>query len=398
MWLKWFPWKFLIRRTARQHGFLDPMTIWSYLQNFSQPSEVAGPIELIRDSAVFHARGLINSRAIPQNSDWIWPYWVHRQFNPSDEAFIPRAFSLTYINLTERNWTAVGQPNCGYLPIIDKAGLVTPHWDGWSLDFWLVDPDGQVNAAARSDGCTRQRLFYGDNLVVVTKSDFDERSLSTAVWMEYENDTPYCRIRGRCQNASGYRLVISLRPYNPEGISFLNSIELNHEQTGWMINDKDIVKFDRPIEAHRFQAYSGGDVANSLNKPDEQASISCNVGMATAAAMFDVGDHGDCKVDLSVPLNTRKLHPSKSRVTVHSQANATPTWQGSMKGYCAIDIPDKQKQLLYERALHSVVLHTIGEDVYPGPFTYKRFWFRDASFILNAAVMRKSGTSGQTHS
>jgi hypothetical protein len=180
MWLKWFPWKYLISKAAHRHGFLDPMVVWSYLQQFSQPSEVAGPIELIRDSAVFHARGLINSRAIPQNSDWIWPYWVHRQFNPSDNAFIPRAFSLTYINLTERNWTAVGKPDCGYLPIVDSAGLVTPHWDGWSLDFWLVDNDGAVKASARSDGKLLQKLRYLNNLSVVTKASFKKDSLIPA--------------------------------------------------------------------------------------------------------------------------------------------------------------------------------------------------------------------------
>ena len=41
---------------------------------------------------VFHARGLINSRVIQHNRDWVWPFWVERQFDPRDPAFIPRAF------------------------------------------------------------------------------------------------------------------------------------------------------------------------------------------------------------------------------------------------------------------------------------------------------------------
>ena len=84
---RWFPWKFIIRRFAGAHGFIDPIALLSHLHRFGQPSEVAEPIELLRAGAIFHARGLINSRVIQHNLDWVWPYWVERQFDPRDEAF-----------------------------------------------------------------------------------------------------------------------------------------------------------------------------------------------------------------------------------------------------------------------------------------------------------------------
>ncbi len=95
-------------------------------------------MELLRAGVVFHARGLMNTGAIQHNLDWVWPYWVDRQFDPGDPSFIPRAFSITHVNLTHRNWTAVGLPDCDLLPIVDPRGLVTPAWDGWSLDGWIV--------------------------------------------------------------------------------------------------------------------------------------------------------------------------------------------------------------------------------------------------------------------
>jgi len=104
---KWMPWRLIVKRLARHHGFLDPLTLYARLQQFSQPSEVAEPIELLRAGAVFHARGLINSRVLQHNLDWVWPYWVERQFDPADVSFLPRAFSLTHVNLTHRNWSAV---------------------------------------------------------------------------------------------------------------------------------------------------------------------------------------------------------------------------------------------------------------------------------------------------
>ena len=107
-WLKWLPWRFFIRRLARAHGFLDPIALLARLHRFAQPSEVGEPVELLRAGVVFHARGLINSRVIQHNLDWVWPYWIERQFDPEDDAFVPRAFSITHVNLSHRNWTAIG--------------------------------------------------------------------------------------------------------------------------------------------------------------------------------------------------------------------------------------------------------------------------------------------------
>src|SRR5205814_345316 len=135
---KWHWWSFVIRRAARTQGFLDPIAVFSNLQRFSKPSEVWVPTELLRSGAVMQARGLMNSQAIQHNLDWIWPYWVRRQFDPRDEAFIPRAFNVSHINLTHRNWTAVGLPGFSEFPLVDPRGLVTPHFDGWSVDGWIL--------------------------------------------------------------------------------------------------------------------------------------------------------------------------------------------------------------------------------------------------------------------
>ena len=63
-WMKWLPWRFLIRRVAQAQGFLDPVALLARLHRFAQRSEVGEPIELLRAGVVFHARGLINSRVI----------------------------------------------------------------------------------------------------------------------------------------------------------------------------------------------------------------------------------------------------------------------------------------------------------------------------------------------
>ena len=122
MWLRWFPWKQLVSRAARSRGLVDPVKLLARLESFAQPLEMKEPLEFLRAGMVFHARGLLNTGAIQHNLDWIWPFWVERQYDPRDEAFIPRAFSLTHVNLTHRNWTAVGIPDFDELPIVDPEG------------------------------------------------------------------------------------------------------------------------------------------------------------------------------------------------------------------------------------------------------------------------------------
>lgn len=94
--------------------------------------------------------------------------------------------------------------------------------------------------------------------------------------------------------------------------------------------------------------------------------------MATAAALY-------------------RLEPGRPRrigVTVPLAEPATPAaggWPRALQGHCRLALPDARMQFLYDAAIRSLILHAPG-DVYPGPYTYKRFWFRDAALILNALL------------
>ena len=138
-----------MQRAARAYGMMDPALWLARIRNFAQPSEVQEPIELLRAGVLFHARGIVNTKAIQHNLDWVWPYWVERQFDPADVSFIPRAFSFSHINLTHRNWTAIGLPELPLYPIVDPRGLVTPIQDGWSIDCWLLDAAGHALVPSR---------------------------------------------------------------------------------------------------------------------------------------------------------------------------------------------------------------------------------------------------------
>ena len=372
-WLKWLPWRYVVRYVAHKHGFIDPVALLAKLHNFAQPSEVGEPIELLRAGVVFHARGLINSRVIQHNLDWVWPYWIERQFDPNDKSFIPRAFSITHINLTHRNWTAIGYPDCPELPIVDPRGLLTPFLDSWSLDGWIMPEQGDCLLPSRADDSQQQMTVAGD-VSITTTSRKQGMILQNTAWVALEDGVPVAKMRLKAKADTAGYLVLALRPQNPEGVSFIHKVLLNGQHDQWLVDERKRVYFNRPADRYHVSAYKQGDVYIHLADAQQQTEGLCDVGMVTAAALFKMSENDWHEIEITVPLT--------SAAQPQLQADA---WPAEQQKCCQLQCPDPQYQFLYDAAINSLILHS-PEDVYPGPYTYKRFWFRDAAFIIHALL------------
>ena len=385
MFLKWLPWKFILRRLARRHEFLDPVDLLARLEQFSQPSEVFTPMELLRAGVIFHARGLVNARVIQTNMDWAWPYWVRRQFDPDDEAFLPRAFSITHVNLTTRNWTAVGVPDCPTMPVVDPRGLLTPLFDGWSIDAWFCDEQGQVHPASAAAAADQQLQVDGEDLAVTTRLRAGPAELAGRAWVQAEQgQTPRGRLRWEVSSDTGGWAALAIRPFNAEGVSFVHQIALKEGRTAWAVNGKDCLALGEPPDRHAVSEYRHGDVAASLADADDRRSVSCKVGLATAAACYRVSPGQARPLEVSVDLGADERWPAR-RI-------AQPVgWPAAEDGACRVKVPDERYGFLHRAALRTMILLSPA-DVYPGPYTYKRFWFRDAVYLLNAMI-----TAGLVH-
>lgn len=392
MLLNWFPWKYVVRRVALAKGFIDPITVLSRLHRFAEPSEVAAPLELLRAGVVFHARGLMNSEAIQHNLDWIWPYWIQRQFDPCDISFLPRAFSITHVNLTHRNWTAVGIPGCEHLPIVDPRGLLTPFWDSWSIDGWIFGRDGERLIPSREQSAT-QHLDMTDGVAIVTETKGNGMHLrSTVDMIQNGKETPVVRQRWWAKSQVPASLVISARPYNPEGVSFIHHIHLDEDFGGWRVGERGRVGFSHPADEHFTSDYKHGDVS-AFVETEGIRGVDCPVGMATAAAIFALDANHAREIELTIPLDQQNhrhwLHwPHLTKSGEKQPPTATDesaSWSDEICGLAKLDAPDERFMYLHDAAIRTLILHMPGE-VYPGPYTYKRFWVRDTAFILNAAL------------
>ena len=378
---RWLPWKFIVKRAARRFGIIDPIELAARVRRFSQPAEVQEPIELLRAGIIFHARGLVNTKAIQYNLDWIWPFWVQRQFNPSDYSFIPRGFAFSHVNLTHRNWTAVGHPDLPVYPIMDPRGLVTPLYDGWSVDCWIIDANGQQLISSMLEESRQDLAVDEESLKLVHQCTDKGMDLTTRLELKLENGSGFADIAFEGKSAAGGWLVVALRPYNPEGIQFIQSIEYqDHDRPFWLVNRHTRVYMDQAPDKVLFSDYSQGDVIGKwADAAPNVKKMKCSVGMATSAAFFRLAEDAPGNVRLSVDLEGDMPSAAKRRNI------QTRSWSWHLSDTARLKVPDEKIQFLYDTAVRSLLLLS-ADDPVPGPYTYNRFWFRDACLMLNAML------------
>lgn len=381
---RWFPWRFILRTLSRTHGFIDPIYLLTRFERFSKPAEIVAPGELMRAGALLHARGLINSQAIQHNLDWAWPYWVEQQFDPRSPSFVPRAFSITHINLTQRNWTAVGLPGLGFTPLVDARGLLMPFFDSWSVDFWMQDTGGQMLIPARL-GQLEQTLDYTTGLGVRTTAQLGGLLVSWIVDMIVEDGAVYCRVLLSAQAQSGGRLIVALRPFNPEGVSFIEEVTALPAGRGWLVNNSDQLLWSVGADRMVFSCYEQGDVYHRLKVQQDLVRdcerVSCSIGMATAAAIYQLQPSCPRNLEVYIPLGKKRRQRSLPR----GHESGSERWKHALENVCTVTLADTQKAQLFKAAVYTMVLHAPAE-IYAGPYTYKRFWFRDAVLIANAML------------
>jgi hypothetical protein len=225
-------------------------------------------------------------------------------------------------------------------------------------------------------------MGFDDNLCVITESHLDQLKLKLEAQVIVCAQAPLCQVKITGFASVKARLVVSLRPYNPEGVSFINSIILLEDSLGWHVNRENFVYFDKPPDQCVFSDYQRGDVYSRLSNKENEKEISCKVGMASAAALYILEAGLSQEITISVPLAKIKIEKVSYR---DDQEAAQLAWKKSLQGACSLQIPDEHFKFLYEAAIHTMVLHS-PKEVYPGPYIYRRFWFRDAAFILYALL------------
>ena len=360
-------------------------------QRLGEHLEIQLPSELLPVGARWVFRAVRTRGAAQLGSDWVWPSWLERQLDPESPAFIPRGHLPVLTNVTQRNWTTVGTLAARERAIVDPRGLVTPWFDGWSFDWW-VGADDRWHFPSR-DTAVRQQLLDNTPVVVtsmrVPSGDVIQRVYATAgeepaVVIEIENDSPV-----------PVALAAAVRPYNPEGLAVVEQIELTDSTV--LVDGRPAIVLPKRPQQMAASTFHAGDVAHAVVSGETASELPkdlrCEAGLAQAAFLFPLAHRATIRfaIPLSSARRTRRPNLKRRRIRAVGPPHAMPPAEAVARGWktqterdTRLVLPPGRIADAVEATRRSLLLFHHGDEVTPGPYTYHRFWFRDAAYLLLA--------------
>ncbi len=382
---------FVRRLMGRMRITDDIVRHLSTLQRLGEAVEIQMPSELLPVGARTVFRALRTRAAGQLGPDWVWPYWLERQLDPRSPAFVPRGHLPVLTNVTHRNWTTVGTIGTVREAIVDTAGLVTPWYDGWSLDWW-IGADDRWHFPSQEVG-VRQRLI--DNAPVVETAmripsgDALQRVYAIPgddpmVVVEFHNDSPV-----------PVALALAVRPYNPEGLAVVERIALIDRTV--TVDGRPALLLPKDPARMAGSTFVEGDVANVIRRGEAgdqlPVTLRCEAGLAQAAFLFPLPHRATLRVALPLDARrrTRRRGLARRRVAHMPARPELPPSDAVARGWASQARRGMQLELPAGRLADAVaanraylLLFHDGDEITPGSFTYHRFWFRDAAFMLAA--------------
>ncbi len=358
----------------------DGLDMLRAANSFSGLNTKTLPTELVPLNSLQLSRGVLNFTMLQSLPTWVIPYWAHQQYSPGSPAFIPRSHLGLSMNLTHRNWTGIGAPGFPLEPIVDPRGMVTPFPNGWSIDVWSV-VDGQVFFPSQS-AAVQQRLV-DDMPIVETVFDLGNAELVSTAFTLGSCLHLIASVTSHSHQQLPVRLLFAIRPFNPEGVSLIRSLEFSEDGSRITVNDGHRVRFSREPDQVFSSVHANGDSAShvqGMGQDDLPDRTECSFGLATGFAAFDAmlapGETIDvrCACELDTTVDEAESYPTV--------ALAQNSWKEHLAGAAEMQTPDERLNKLYRSSLGGLMMLLDGTTITPGPFTYHQFWFRDSAYMI----------------
>jgi hypothetical protein len=388
----------MLRRLMGQFRISDDVIRHlSTFQRLGEGVEVELPSEMMPIGARTVFRALRTRAAAQISPDWVWPYWLERQLDPTSPAFVPRGHLPFLTNLTHRNWTALGNLDSPWEAIVDPRGLVTPWYDGWSLDWW-IGADDRWHVPSREAG-VRQRLVRDAPVVETAMSIPSGDALHRAYAVRRssaEGGGELVVVEIENASAAPVAVALAVRPYTPEGLSVIERIDVHGSTVG--VDGRVALMLPRAPLRLAGSTFRRGDSAATIMRGQAverwRGPVRDQAGLAQAAFVFPLA-HG-ATIRVAMPLapgrSDRRRGSSKRRLTeappfpevLPPAAAVAAGWATQAERGMRLVLPDERLgHAVAANRSYLLVLHD-GDEITPGPATYHRFWFRDAAYLLSA--------------
>jgi hypothetical protein len=369
----------------------------STFQRLGEGVEVELPSELMPVGARTVFRALRTRAAAQISPDWVWPYWLERQLDPTSPAFVPRGHLPFLTNLTHRNWTAIGNLDSPWEAIVDPRGLVTPWYDGWSLDWW-IGADDRWHLPSREVG-VRQRLVGASPVVETAMSIPSGDALQRAYAVRRssaEGGGELVVVEVENASKAPVALALAVRPYTPEGLSVIERIDLQGGTVG--VDGRVALMLPRPPLRVAASTFHNGDSAATVidGGAGERwpGPVRDHAGLAQAAFVYPLAHGATFRVAIPLEPDARTRRPAVVRrrlaVAPSFPAVLPPAgavaqgWRAHSERGMRLVLPDERLAEAVDANRRYLLLLHDGDEITPGPATYHRFWFRDAAYLLGA--------------
>jgi len=380
----------------------------STFQRLGETFEVESPGELLPIGARTVFRALRTRAAAQIGPDWVWPYWLERQLDPASPAFQPRGHLPFLTNVTARNWTLVGNVASPWEAIVDPRGLVTTWFDGWSLDWWIGAEDGWHLPSRAPASRVRQSLLGAAPVVETSMRVPGGHAVHRAYAFRSGGDDELVVVEVENRSPVPVSLALAVRPYNPEGLAVIERIGL-HDGTTVTVDGRVAVLLPRPPARVAASTFRDGDsaltvVQNGATDTRIPRDLRDEAGMAQAAFIYPLPHTAVVRAVLPMEPDkrTRRRGRTRRRVeqaptfpsTIPSATQVANGWAAQTRRGMQLVLPDPRLQDAVDANRRFLLALHDGADITPGPWTYHRFWFRDAAFLL--AALDRYGFAAET--
>lgn len=384
--------EFILKRIVSHFKMNEAYSFFELMRRVGQPSSVDVPPDLLPMAGKMFARAGANQLVFQISRDWVLPYWAFRQYTPGDVSFVPRMGWASF-NLTHRNWTAVGNFGSDREVTIDPRGLVTPWFEQWSVDFWLVVDDvPHFPSMVPKENITQRALH---NLPIIeTVMTVDDVRLTTEAFGSSLQKHESVMMRAKIENLSSeqrnVRLIVSLRPYNPEGVAMIKSIQFNDDSI-FEIDGKIGLLCEEDPHGVFCCDFRTGDCSHFINAFKNEKVAQCDVGLATAFADYRFVMEPDQVEQKTFAAPVRPIKVKKRTVKRILQydvddlkTTAVVQWRNKAKEGFTLHVPDKNVQEAFDLNKCYLNLFDDGASITPGVSTYHHYWFRDSAYMVAA--------------
>ena len=204
---------------------------------------------------------------------------------------------------------------------------------------------------------------------------------------------PFVLVRTQITNRSseprGAHFYYSIRPYNPEGISLIRTLEFV-DQHVWRVNGQLAADRAGSSESSLLLRPADGDVSLTFREPRSNDRVVCSTGMATGLAEYPLDlkpqqtAHFTALLTLSA---SNHLAPASLLSNFNYPAvkhQFRKEWQSRLSQGATFQFPRKKLNESFQA--NKMYLHVFdrGLTMTPGALTYSNCWIRDSAFMIHA--------------